>query len=86
MHNPFTKHPKSVNETYFEHMWCAIKFAVKLECLSFTAIIHAVFPFLFEHTASEGVEKLNSCLKKRNKITTNEYGDDDWATPQENDE
>ena len=29
MHNPFTKHPKEVNETYSEHMMCALKFAFK---------------------------------------------------------
>ena len=62
-------------------MLCAVKFSVKLECLAFAAMIHAIFPFLFEYTASNGVKKLNSCLKKRNKVTTNDYGDDDWATP-----
>ena len=66
MYNPFTKHPKSVNETYFEHMWCAMKFSVKLECLSFAVLIHSVFPFLFEYTASRGIKELNDCMKERN--------------------
>ena len=26
----FTEHPNSVNETYLQHMWQAIKFSVKL--------------------------------------------------------
>ena len=68
MKNPFTKHPNSVNETYLEHMWCAIKFSFKLECLACCAFIHAIFPFLFETTASDGIKKLNDCKKKtRNK-------------------
>ena len=67
MYNPFTKHPKTVNETYLQHMWCAMKFSCKLECLAFAAIIHAIFPFLFVTTASDGVKKLNDCMKNRRK-------------------
>jgi hypothetical protein len=65
VYNPFTKHPQSVDETYFEHMWCACKFFVKLQLLSVAALVHSVFPFLFEFTASNGVKKLNNCLKNR---------------------
>ena len=72
MYNPFTKHPRSVNETYFEHMWCACKFFVKLQLLSFAALVHSVFPFLFEFTASNGVKKLNNCLQNR-KSEVEEY-------------
>ena len=68
MKNPFTKHPKSVNETYLEHMMCALKFAFKLEMLAFAAIIHAVFPFLCETTASDGIKNLNDCMQERKKI------------------
>ena len=81
MYNPFIKHPKEVNETYLQHMWCAIKFSVKLEFLSWCAFIHAIFPFCCKTTASDGIKELNDCMKKRNTSTTNDYGDDDWATP-----
>ena len=81
MYNPFTKHPKSVDETYLEHMCCAFKFHCTLLKLSFAALIHAVFPFWFEYTASTGIKKLNDCMKKRKEPKTNTYGDDDWATP-----
>ena len=67
MKNIFTKHPKEVNETYLQHMWCAIKFSFKLECLAFCAFIHAIFPFLCETTASDGIRELNDCMKKRRK-------------------
>ena len=63
----FTEHPNKVNETYFEHMLCACTFFIKLQLLSFAALIHSVFPFLFEFTASNGVKKLNNCLKKRRR-------------------
>ena len=81
MKNLFTKHPKEVNETYLQHMWCALKFSITLYYLSYIALVHAIFPFLFKTTASEGIKKLNDCMKKRNTPTTNTYGDDDWATP-----
>ena len=67
MKNIFTKHPKEVNETYLEHMWCAIKFSFKLECLAFAAFIHALFPFLCETTASDGIKELNDCMQERRK-------------------
>ena len=66
MDNPFTKHPKSVNETYFQHMWQALKISAKLEWLSFCVFIHAVFPFLYKHAGSKGVQKLDSYMKDRN--------------------
>ena len=81
MYNPFTKHPNSVNETYFEHMCCAFKFHYTLLRLSFAALVHAIFPFWFEYTASNGIKKLNDCMEKRNNQEINTYGDDDWATP-----
>jgi len=65
IYNPFTKHPKSVDETYFEHMKCAFKFFYTLLGLSIAALVHAVFPFLFQTTASSGVKKLNDCMKDR---------------------
>ena len=34
MNNPFTKHPHSVGETYFEHMLEAMKYMFKLQLLS----------------------------------------------------
>ena len=65
MKNPFTKHPKEVNETYLQHMWKAIKFSARLEWLAFCVFIHAIFPFWNVFTASNGVKKLNKELQKR---------------------
>ena len=67
MKNIFTEHPKSVNETYLEHMCCAMKFHYTLLKLSFVALIHAIFPFWFETTASDGIKKLNDCMQNRKK-------------------
>ena len=81
MKNIFTKHPKEVNETYLQHMCCAFKFHYTLLRLSLCALVHAIFPFLFKTTASDGIKTLNDCMQKRNNQGINTYGDDDWATP-----
>ena len=73
IYNPFTKHPKSVNETYFQHMKCAFTFFYTLLGLSLAALVHSVFPFLFQTTASRGVKKLNDCMKDRKPINGTEY-------------
>ena len=74
MGNPFTDHPSKVDETYLEHMWCAFKFFYTLFGLSFAALIHAVFPFMFEFTASNGVKKLNECMQDRKlEVKKNKY-------------
>ena len=73
IYNPFTKHPKSVNETYFEHMKCAFTFFYTLLGLSLAALVHAVFPFWFQTTASRGVKKLNNCMKDRRPDNGTEY-------------
>ena len=67
MENPFTKHPNSINETYFEHMKNALRFVVVLKCLAFAGFIHSIFPFWFEKTVSDGIKELNLILEKRNK-------------------
>ena len=67
MKNIFTKHPKEVNETYFEHMCCAMKFHFTLLRLSFAALVHSIFPFWFETKASDGIKKLNDCMQNRRK-------------------
>lgn len=54
----FSEHPSSVDETYFEHMAFAGKFAGLLFTAAFCAAVHAVLPFLFEKTASGIISKL----------------------------
>jgi len=66
--NPFTKHPNSVNETYFQHFCFAFCCGTKLIGLGLMAITHAVLPFLFVHTTSKKLDELCCSLKNR-KIT-----------------
>jgi hypothetical protein len=53
-----TAHPASVGETYFGHMAFAAWFPSRLFMAGFAALVHAVLPFLFDHTASGIVREL----------------------------
>tara|TARA_A100001388_G_scaffold71417_1_gene50625 strand:+ start:554 stop:712 length:159 start_codon:yes stop_codon:yes gene_type:complete len=48
MKNIFTDHPNSVGESYFQHMFFAIKVALKLILMGFAAIFHAIFPLVLK--------------------------------------
>ena len=65
MNNPFTRHPHSIGETYLEHMNKAIDTAIKIQLVTFILLTHAVFPFLFEHTASDKLYKITKSLQQR---------------------
>ena len=67
MKNIFTKHPNSVGESYLQHFVKACGFSVKLILISVRVFIHAIFPFLFAHSTSNRVSKLNDVLQKRSK-------------------
>lgn len=51
MNNPFTAHPNSVNETYWQHFAFALKFGFKMTLGGLVALLHAIFPFMFVTTA-----------------------------------
>jgi len=55
----FTDHPASVGETYAQHMRVATSFALRLMAGGLACLVHAVFPFLFEQTASRFVGELH---------------------------
>ena len=56
----FTDHPASVNESYVEHMEMSGTFAFWLLVAALCALVHAVFPFLFEKTGSRIITKLHA--------------------------
>lgn len=56
----FTDHPKSVNETYVEHMHMSASFGFWLLLAMLCAFVHAILPFMFEKTASGIINKLYS--------------------------
>ena len=69
--NPFTAHPHSTGETYFEHMRVALGFFRQLMGASLAALVHAFLPMFHKTTASERVHCLHECLERgcRERIT-----------------
>jgi len=53
-----TDHPRSVDESYFEHMRFAAGFGFALLAAAGAALVHAVLPFCFEKTASRKIAAL----------------------------
>lgn len=61
----FTEHPDSVGETYLGHLQTAIGFSFHLLIAGTACLIHAVFPFLMQRTASNMVARLQNRMISR---------------------
>lgn len=61
----FVDHPKSVDETYFQHMAFAGWFASRLFMAAGAATVHAVIPCLFEKTASRLITEMYQRMHNR---------------------
>ncbi|USG59860.1 DUF6356 family protein [Sneathiella marina] len=66
----FTEHPSSVNETYVEHMEMSATFSFWLFVAGFCALVHAVFPFMFEKTGSNIISKLHGRMVTNRVVKT----------------
>ncbi len=54
----FLDHPAKVEESFFEHMLFALRFAGLLFVAAGAALVHALIPCLFEKTASGIIKAL----------------------------
>ena len=61
----FTKHPHSLGESYLEHLICAAGYGLRMIFAGFAAIIHSIFPFLFETTASDLAKEITGNIDSR---------------------
>ncbi|WP_425093147.1 DUF6356 family protein [Tropicimonas sp. S265A] len=61
----FIDHPASVEETYAQHFWFALRFAALLFAASGAALVHAFVPCLFEKTASRILKTLSQRVVDR---------------------
>ena len=67
MKNIFKNHPNKIGETYFEHFFKACSFGIKLILIALRVFVHAIFPWCFEHSASDRISKLHDILQNRKK-------------------
>jgi hypothetical protein len=61
----FTRHPRSVGESYWEHMRMAFSFGATLALAALACFAHALFPFVCEKTGSSIVRRLHERLAAR---------------------
>jgi hypothetical protein len=62
--NPFTAHPRSVGETYLEHGLFACRYGARMTAGGVAALLHGVFPFLFQATGSRITRELAASLEE----------------------
>lgn len=61
----FLNHPRSVDESYLEHLVFAGGFAFRLIGAGLAALIHALIPCLFEKTAGNMIAQMYAKISKR---------------------
>lgn len=62
---PFTSHPATVDETYWEHARFAFRFSGRLLFAGFAALVHALLPFCFKKTAGNIIRELYGEIANR---------------------
>ncbi len=65
LRSAFTSHPATVGETYLEHSLFAARFSIKLLAAGLAALVHAILPFAFEHTAGNMIRSLHRDMENR---------------------
>lgn len=61
-HRLFIDHPRSVGETYVQHLASASRFGGRMMLAGLACTLHGVFPFLFVKTGSETVRSLHDTM------------------------
>jgi hypothetical protein len=55
----FTDHPRTVGESYFEHMGSAGSFGSRMVFAGCACLLHGLFPFVFVKTGSNAIRQLH---------------------------
>ena len=55
----FTSHPRSIGESYGQHLVSATGFGLTMLWAGLACLVHAIFPFLFTATARVAVQTLH---------------------------
>ena len=74
----FLKHPRSLDETYFEHAAAALGFGAELLLASLACFVHALVPGFFQRTASRIVGRVQARIV-RNRQRASGAIDFDYA-------
>lgn len=61
----FVAHPMAAGECYWRHLWFALVTGAQMIFFAFCLILHGIFPFLCEKTASNYICSLYSTIEAR---------------------
>ena len=75
----FLDHPRTVDETYLQHLAFATRFSLTLLAAAGAALMHALVPCLFEKTASRIVAQLYERTHNRGASLSADQALDDGA-------
>lgn len=69
----FRDHPRTVGETYGEHLSAASGFGITMILAGFACVIHAIIPALFVTTGSRAIDRLHHrMVVNRQRRVTND--------------
>ena len=73
----FVEHPRSVGQTYWQHMRTALYFSCSLAAATLCVAVHAFAPGFFRRTASGIVSNLHRRMtaERRDHPTNNDKGE-----------
>lgn len=74
----FLAHPRSVDETYGEHMHVAGRVGLMMIAGGLAALVHALLPQLHQRTASRTIRRLNAELQGRQPSEAELSGAPNW--------
>lgn len=63
----FTNHPNLVGESYFEHVYNALSYAIMAFIASILLLIHSLFPFILQGHGAKIIRNINTNMEK-NKL------------------
>jgi len=61
----FLRHPRSVGESYREHLGIASRFGVTMIAGGLATLVHGIVPALFTTTGSDTVKRLHRFVQER---------------------
>lgn len=65
--NLFLRHPNENGLTYLQHFVISFVIAKTFIIASICALIHSIFPFMYQTSSSDTLKYLNEFIKRNNK-------------------
>ncbi len=77
----FIAHPRSVGETYGQHLAVATRFGATMIFSGLAVLLHGLVPAAFAHTGSSAIKRLYGEMKRRQPLLADQppaFRSDAW--------